>query len=191
MANQTSALIATLGLRQPDVLGWSWDSMIAQALVVLHPDQVRRLVLCAGYPGNGTALRPSRQAINALTSGDTQQAMADLFPPGQNAAQNTDLVAISSYPSAPGAPADVVTAQARAVLRWWAGTDPAGQLAATMAVPTLISDGTADRLDPLANSNTLLRLIHGARLASYPDAGHAFLFHDQTAFVAPLEAFLG
>jgi pimeloyl-ACP methyl ester carboxylesterase len=55
MANQTSALIATLGLRQPNVLGWSMGSMIAQALAVLHPDQVRRLVLCAGYPGNGTA----------------------------------------------------------------------------------------------------------------------------------------
>ena len=191
MANQTSALIAALGLRQPDVLGWSMGSMIAQALAVLHPDQVRRLVLCASYPGNGTALRPSQQAINALTSGDTQQAMADLFPPGQNAAQNTYLVAISSYPSAPGAPADVVTAQAHAVLAWWAGTDPAGQLAATIAVPTLISDGTADRLDPLTNSHTLLRLIHGARLASYPDAGHAFLFQDQTAFVALLEAFLG
>ena len=47
MANQTSALIAALGLGRPDVLGWSMGSMIAQALAVLHPDQVRRLVLCA------------------------------------------------------------------------------------------------------------------------------------------------
>jgi pimeloyl-ACP methyl ester carboxylesterase len=84
-----------------------------------------------------------------------------------------------------------VTAQAKAVLAFWAGTDPAGQLAATVAVPTLIADGTLDRLDPLANSDTLARLIPGARLARYPDAGHAFLFQDQTAFVALLEAFLG
>ena len=47
MANQTSALIGTLRLGRPDVLGWSMGSMTAQALAVLHPGQVRRLVLCA------------------------------------------------------------------------------------------------------------------------------------------------
>jgi pimeloyl-ACP methyl ester carboxylesterase len=42
MADQTSALIDALGLGRPDVLGWSMGGMIAQALAVLHPDQVRR-----------------------------------------------------------------------------------------------------------------------------------------------------
>ncbi len=190
MANQTSALIATLGLGQPDVLGWSMGSMIAQALAVLHPAQVHRLVLCATYPGNGTALRPSQAVINAL-SGSTQQAMADLFPPGQISAQNTYLAAISSYPPAPAAPAGTVTAQGDAVIAWWDGTDPAGQSAAAIAVPTLIADGTADRLDPLANSHAVAGLIRGARLALYPDAGHAFLFQDQAAFIPLVEAFLG
>jgi pimeloyl-ACP methyl ester carboxylesterase len=191
MANQTSALIAALGLKRPDILGWSMGSMIAQALAVLHPDQVRRLILCASYPGNGTAIRPPQQAINAFTSGDTQQVMADLFPADQAAAQNTYLAAISSYPAAPGAPARTVTAQRHAVDQWWAGLDPAGQQSAKIAVPTLIADGTADRLDPLANSRTLTRLIPGAKLTLYPDASHAFLFQDQAAFIALIESFLG
>jgi pimeloyl-ACP methyl ester carboxylesterase len=190
MANQTSALIATLGLSRPDVLGWSMGTMIAQALAVLHPAQVRRLILCASYPGNGTALRPSQQAINALSSGNTQQVMADLFPPGQTAAQNTYLAAISSYPAAPGAPAGTLTAQGHAVDQWWAGLDPAGQQAAEITAPTLIADGTADRLDPLANSHALAGLIHGAKLMLYPDAGHAFLFQDQAAFIPLVESFL-
>jgi pimeloyl-ACP methyl ester carboxylesterase len=59
MADQTSALIDTLGLGRPDVLGWSMGGMIAQALAVLHPAQVRRLVLCATYPGTGAAVVPS------------------------------------------------------------------------------------------------------------------------------------
>jgi len=101
---------------------------------------VRRLVLCASYPGNGTAVPPSRQAINALTSNDPQQVMADLFPAGQTVAQNTYLAAISSYPAAPAAPANTVTAQGNAVDQWWAGSDPAGQQAAKIAVPTLIAD---------------------------------------------------
>jgi pimeloyl-ACP methyl ester carboxylesterase len=58
MADQTSALIDTLGLGRPDVLGWSMGGMIAQALAVLHPAQVRRLVLCATYPGSGQAIMP-------------------------------------------------------------------------------------------------------------------------------------
>jgi pimeloyl-ACP methyl ester carboxylesterase len=52
----------TLGIGRPDVLGWSMGGMIAQALAVLHPAQVRRLVLCATYPGTG-AVVPSQAAI--------------------------------------------------------------------------------------------------------------------------------
>jgi len=191
MANQTSAFIAALGLIRPDILGWSMGSMIAQALAVLHPSQVRRLVLCAAYPGNGTAVHPPQDAINALDSGDVQQVMADLFPAGQGAAQNTYLAAVSSYPPAPGAPAGTVTAQGRAVDQWWAGLDPAGQRTGTIAAPTLIADGTVDRLDPLGNSRILARLIRGATLTLYPDASHAFLFQDQAAFIPMIESFLG
>src|ERR1700761_6381799 len=65
MAGQASALITTLGLGRPDVLGWSMGGMIAQALAVLHPAQVRRLVLCATYPGTGAAVVPSATARQA------------------------------------------------------------------------------------------------------------------------------
>ena len=73
---------------------------------------------------------------------------------------------------------------------WWAGRDPAGTRAAVIAVPTLVADGTADRLDPVANSRTLAGLIPGATLRLYPNAGHGFLFQDETAFVPVIESFL-
>ncbi len=117
--------------------------------------------------------------------------MADLFPASQAGAQNTYLASISSYPAAPSAKAGTVTAQGHAVDQWWAGLDPAGQQSAKIAVPTLIADGTADRLDPLANSHALAGLIHGAKLTLYPDAGRAFLFQDQAAFIPLIESFLG
>ena len=75
MADQTSALIDTLGLGRPDVLGWSMGGMIAQALAVLHPAQVRRLVLCATYPGTG-AVVPSQAAIQAGSLFPANQASA-------------------------------------------------------------------------------------------------------------------
>jgi pimeloyl-ACP methyl ester carboxylesterase len=190
MANQTSALISALRLGRPAVLGWSMGSMIAQALAVLHPGQVSRLVLCASYPGNGRATRPSQAAINALNSGNQQRSLTVLFPADQAGAQNAYLAALSSYPAAQPAPAATVTAQGRAIDQWWAGTDKAGQRTATIAIPVLIADGTADRLDPLANSRTLADLIGGSKLVLYPDAGHAFLFQDQAAFVSAIESFL-
>ena len=137
MANQTSALIDTLGLGRPDVLGWSMGGMIAQALAILHPAQVRRLVLCASYPGTGT-VAPSQAAIQA----------GSLFPANQANADNAFTAAISEYPAAPVVSADAKTAQAAAVTKWWDGTDGTGRKIASISVPTLIADGTADQLRP-------------------------------------------
>ena len=116
--------------------------------------------------------------------------MAALFPAEQTAAQNTYLVATSGYTPAPPVPEDVLAAQRHAIDAWWNGTDPAGTKTATIAAPAFIADGTLDRLDPLANSQTLAKLIRGAKLRLYPDAGHAFLFQDQPNFVPAIEAFL-
>ena len=179
MAGQASVLIDTLGLGRPDVLGWSMGGMIAQALTVLHPAQVRRLVLCATYPGTGTVV-PSQAAIQT----------GSLFPANQVSADNAFTAAISEYPAAPAAPADAKTAQAAAVTQWWDGTDPAGRKIARISVPTLIADGTGDQLDPVANDHTLARLIPRSRLVLYPDAGHGFLFQEGTRFASLTESFL-
>jgi pimeloyl-ACP methyl ester carboxylesterase len=188
MADQTSALIEALHLGRPNVLGWSMGGMIAQALAVLHPGQVRRLVLCATFPGNGANTRPSQAAIDALA---THDPMAVLFPANQAAAKNAYLAAVASYPAAPSVTIATDAEQWNAMEEWWAGDDPAGRKAVTIAAPTLVAAGTVDRLDPLANSRTLARLIPKARLQLYTDAGHAFLFQDQATFLRLIESFLG
>ncbi len=190
MANQTSALITSLGLKRTDVLGWSMGSMIAQSLAVLHPGQIRRLVLCASYPGTGSAVPPSRQTLNEFESGNPKETMSFLFPADQSGASTAYQVAVSSYPPAEAAPAQVVSEQGRAVDQWWAGQDAAGRQTGGILVPTLIADGTLDRLDPVANSQALAKVIPGSTLALYPDAGHAFLFQEK-GFLSRLEAFLG
>jgi len=180
MAEQTSALIDTLRLGRPDVLGWSMGGMIAQALAVLHPAQVRRLVLCATFPGTGAIAGPSQAA---------RQAGSD-FPANQASAYSAFKAAIAEYPAAPAPPIATKAAQAGAVSDWWDGTDAAGRKIARIPVPTLISDGTGDELDPVANDHTLARLIPRSRLVLYPDAGHGFLFQEGTRFAALIESFL-
>jgi len=190
MADQTSALIDALGLGRPDVLGWSMGGTIAQALAVLHPGQVRRLVLCATFPGTGRIAPPSPAAVYALTSGNLPGVMADLFPANQATAQRAYLLAIAAYPQLTPAPAAAIAGQGQAMNVWLRGTDPAGRKTGTISAPTLIADGTADRLDPVTNDYALARLIPRARLKLYPDAGHAFLFQDEKTFVPLIDAFL-
>jgi pimeloyl-ACP methyl ester carboxylesterase len=188
MARQTSALIETLRLSRPDVLGWSMGGMIAQALAVLDPSQVRRLVLCATFPGTGATVPPA--TFTALTRLAPQQVETAAFPPNQAKAYNAYVAAISGYPPAAAPSKAVLAAERRAVNQWWAGQDPAGRKIAAISAPTLIADGTADWVDPVANAHALARLIPAARLVLFPDAAHAFMFQDPTQFAAVVESFL-
>jgi pimeloyl-ACP methyl ester carboxylesterase len=188
MARQTGALIETLRLSRPDVLGWSMGGMIAQALAVLDPSQVRRLVLCATFPGTGATVPPT--TVTALTRLAPQQVEAVLFPPNQAQAYDAYAAAISGYPPAAAPSKAVLAAQRRAVTQWWSGKDPAGRKTAAISAPTLIADGTADWVDPVANARALAKLIPAARLVLYPDAAHAFLFQDATQFATVVESFL-
>jgi pimeloyl-ACP methyl ester carboxylesterase len=189
MANQTSALIDTLGLKKPDVLGWSMGGMIAQALAVEHPSKVGRLVLCATFPGTST-VKPSQAAINDLKSTNSTKVMSVLFPSDQSASKEAFGIATGDYPPSSSAPSAMVTAQTHAVDKWFDGNDYSGDETANINVPTLVADGTVDRLDPVTNDDRLASLIPKAQLVLYPDAGHAFLFQEETAFVPMVDAFL-
>jgi pimeloyl-ACP methyl ester carboxylesterase len=180
MADQASALITALGLGRPDVLGWSMGGMIAQALAVLHPAQVRRLVLCATYPGTGQAAMPSLAARQAGSN----------FPASQGSALGAYQAAVAGYPPAPAVSAGIKGIQGLAMGNWQTGSDAAGRRTGTISAPTLIADGTDDELDPVANDRALARIIRGSRLVLYPDAGHAFLFQDWSRFAAQAASFL-
>ncbi|MGH7642029.1 MAG: alpha/beta fold hydrolase [Candidatus Dormibacteria bacterium] len=189
MAQQTSALIASLHLgAPPDVLGWSMGGMIAEALAVLHPTQVDGLVLCSTFPGTG-AQRPAQSAVDALNAGG-ERATSVLFPPGHQAAATVFGLAVSEYRSSASAPTKVVAAQAKALLQAWADRDEALQHFRQIVAPTLIADGTLDRLVPPENPRHLAAGIAGARLLLYKGAGHAFLFQKLSVFVPALESFL-
>jgi pimeloyl-ACP methyl ester carboxylesterase len=190
MADQTAALITALHLGSPDVLGWSMGSMIAQALAIRHPHQVHRLVLCATYPGNGSAVQPSRKDVAALTGDDPAAAQADLFPADQEIAAAAFAGSLAAYPaSAPAAPS-VVADQARAILAWFDGRDQTGHEADRIDVPTLVADGAQDRIDAAANDHEVAGHIPGSRIVLFPDAGHGFLFQEGASFTFLVRTFL-
>jgi pimeloyl-ACP methyl ester carboxylesterase len=190
MANQVSALITSLGLGRTAVLGWSMGGMTAQALAVLHPSQVSRLVLAATQAGTGKALPVPAAAAAAIDSPNPGAVLSVLFPPSQTAAAQAYAESVLEYPVFYQVSPAVKTAQTNAVTKWLAGDDTAGRAVAGLHLPTLVADGTVDALDPVANDRLLASLVPGAQLALYPGAGHAFLFQDVNEFVPRVEAFL-
>lgn len=190
MANQTSDLISALHLHRPAVLGWSMGGMIAQALAVDHPAQVSRLVLAATQAGTGQALPVPATAAAQLASPNPVTVLGVLFPPDQTSAAGAYVTEILRYPSFYQAPAATKASQSLAIQQWLAGQDPPGRQVGKLRVPTLVADGTLDRLDPTANDRLLAASVPGARLILYPDAGHAFLFQDASSFIPAVERFL-
>jgi pimeloyl-ACP methyl ester carboxylesterase len=190
MAGQTSALISALRLRQPAVLGWSMGGMVAQALAVLHPRQVSRLILAATQAGTGASLPIPPAAQAAAASSNPAVVLSVLFPADQAAAAAAYLMGIVQYPGRYPVSQAVKTEQEAAIQQWMAGQDPAGLRLSQIRARTLVADGTLDQLDPVSNDRLLARGIPRAYLLLYPDAGHAFLFQDTARFVPAVERFL-
>lgn len=191
MAQQVGAFIDAIHLGAVPVLGWSMGGMIAQALAVLHPTQVSRLILAASFAGNGKALPVPAAAAAALAGGQPAAVLATLFPADRASDAQSYGLSIISYPGYYEAPKSVDVEQGAAIARWSAGTDPAGRRVQDVRVPTLVVDGSEDAVVPIANTRALAALIRGAKLHLYPGAGHAFLFQDAATFVPQLDAFLG
>ncbi|MGD0559777.1 MAG: alpha/beta hydrolase [Streptosporangiaceae bacterium] len=188
MAEQTSALITALHLGRTAVLGWSMGGMIAQALAVLHPGQVSRLILAATQAGTGTSLPIPPAAQAALANLAT--ALSVLFPPDQTAAAEAYVAGIIQYPDLYAASPAIKTQQTAAIAQWMAGQDPAGRRLSRIHARTLVADGTLDQLDPVQNDWLLARGVPRAHLLLYPDAAHAFLFQDAARFVPAVDRFL-
>jgi pimeloyl-ACP methyl ester carboxylesterase len=191
MADQTSDLITALRLGRTAVLGWSMGGMIAQALAVLHPAQVSRLILAATQPGTGKSLPIPAAAAAAAAGSNPAGVLSVLFPASAAAAEQAYALGILRYPGFYQAPRDVIAAQGLAVEQWIAGQDPAGRQLTAVRLPALVADGTVDQLNPVANDRTLAGEVPGAKLILYPGAGHAFLFQDMSAFLPAVQNFLG
>jgi pimeloyl-ACP methyl ester carboxylesterase len=190
MAGQTSALITTLRLHRPALLGWSMGGMIAQAVAVSRPDQAGRLILAGSQPGDGRALPIPQSVLDELGSTDLDTVIGLLFPSDQQAAGLAYFEAIFQYPGFYAASAAVASAQLTASLNWIAGDERVGHLDGRITAPTLVADGTQDVFDPVQNDVMLAHGIRGARLVLYPDAGHGFLFQDASSFLPLVEKFL-
>jgi pimeloyl-ACP methyl ester carboxylesterase len=191
-ADHAHEFITALGFDQIDVFSFSMGGMIAQDLIVKHPDLVRRLVLTGTGPRGGKDI----DKVIGVTYWDVLRATVTRSDPkeflffNRNAAGKSAGKAFVKRLQERTVDRDdeiglkAFRTQLKAIVRY-GRSDPSDL--STFTQPTLIANGDHDRMVPSALSEELHRRIKGSRLVIYPDSGHGGVFQYHEEF-APLAA---
>ncbi len=186
MADDVVAFITALGHRKVDIFSFSMGAMVAQALVLKHPELVRKLILTGTGPAGGkgidkvagttyydmlraTVARKDPKVFLFFNRDTVGKRSADDFIArlGERTSDRDTAVKVSAFQR-----------QLKAIKRWGRST-PADLSRITQ--PTLIANGDNDRMVPSVLSEDLHRRIAGSELVIYPNSGHGgiFQYHDE------------
>ena len=191
MADDAYTFIKALGFDQIDIFAFSLGGFIAQALVVKHPELVRKLVLTGTGPKGGDDI----DKVAGTTYWDMLRATVTRSDPKEflffnrdatgKAAAKAFVKRLEERTVDRDAPIKVKAfrTQLKAIKKWGRGTpDDLSKL----THPTLIANGDNDRMVPSVLSEDLHRRVKGSELIIYPDSGHGgiFQFHDKFALAA-------
>jgi len=199
MADDAAGLINALGLRQPDILGWSMGARIAQQLLIRRPDLVDKAVLAAANPGGSRGVPADKEVEDKLNdpSIPDDQKLSLTFPPGPagELAAKEVYARILEAGKRGTAPDDFKVSkqtaerQDRARTALWDADDENFNDLKTVKNPVLVTEGRYDVIDKPVNSVIIASQIPFAWLAFY-DGGHAFLFQQHEKFAETVDVFL-
>lgn len=188
MADDALNFIKALGFGKIDIFSFSLGGMIAQALVLKHPDLVRKLVLTGTGPKGGKDMDKIARTTYydiiraALTRSDPKEFLFFSRDAAGKRAGKEFVARLEERTADRDAPIKVraFQTQLKAIKKWGRGT-PADLSKITQ--PTLIANGDNDRMVPSVLSEDLHRRIKGSELIIYPGSGHGgiFQFHDTFA----------
>ena len=177
MAGDAAGLLRELDLAPAHVMGASLGGMVAQMLAARHPQSVRTLTSIMSTTGNRFKGQPALGMYRLLL----RQA------PSEREAFIDHVTGVFGAIGSPGFPTDEAEVRERAARSFDRGTDAAGtgrQLAAilksgdrtadlrSIAAPTLVIHGDADRLISLSGGRATASAIPGAELMVVEGMGH-------------------
>jgi pimeloyl-ACP methyl ester carboxylesterase len=191
MADDAYTFIRALGFDKIDIFSFSLGGMIAQALVVEHPELVRKLVLTGTGPAGGKDIDKVAGTTYydilraALTRSDAKEFLFFNRNATGKPAAKAFIKRLRERTIDRDAPIKVKAFQTQLnAIKKWGRSAPADLSKITQ--PTLIANGDNDRMVPSVLSEDLHRRITASELIIYPDSGHGgiFQFHDKFAPVA-------
>ncbi|WP_060904939.1 alpha/beta fold hydrolase [Streptomyces scabiei] len=191
MADAAYTFIKALGYDKIDVFSFSLGGMVAQALVVKHPELIRKLVLTGTGPKGGKDM----DKVVRITYWDILRATLTRSDPKEFLFFNrnsTGKAAGRAFVNrlkerTVDRDADIKVkafqTQLKAIKKW--GRSAPDDLS-TITQPTLIANGDNDRMVPSILSEDLHRRIKDSKVIIYPDSGHGgiFQYHQEFAPVA-------
>ena len=191
-ADDAYTFITALGFDKVDVFSFSMGGMIAQDLIVKHPDLVRKLVLTGTGPRGGENI----DKVVGVTYWDIFRSVITRSDPKEFLFFNRDKVgkwagkAFVERLEERTADRDkkisnkAFSTQLKAIQRY--GRSRPADLA-VITQPTLIANGDNDRMVPSVLSEDLHKRIAGSELIIYPNSGHGGIFQYWEEF-APVAA---
>ncbi|MDP9920543.1 3-oxoadipate enol-lactonase [Variovorax boronicumulans] len=186
LAHDACRLIGHLGFQRVHVFGSSFGGRVAQALALLHPEAVDRLVLGSTWPVPHAmeALNPAGVArLSQLRAAlpESAEELATLFFTAPLLAERPELRSFFSKVR----PADDSSRRRAAAV--------ASRLEADLAAitaPTLVLTGDADAVVPPDVALSITREIPGCRSVVLPGVGHATAMQAPAQVAAALTQFL-
>ena len=162
-------VLSEVGAKRFDLLGHSMGGMIAQEMVRLAPERVRRLVLYATgaegeIPGRFEPIETSKQRAHSDGPKSTARRIAATWFRDEEAAP--EFPACAGVAEASTLPA--ILAGLEAMPKWSGVVHLAG-----ITAPTLVLWGDGDRTYSWAQTEKLWRNIPGCQLAVLPACAHA------------------
>ena len=195
MADDAYTFITALGFDKVDIFSFSLGGMIAQALVVKHPELVRKLVLTGTGPRGGKDI----DKVAGTTCWDILRATLTRSDPkeflffNRNATGKPAARAFVNRLEERTSDRDLpiktraFQTQLKAIKKW--GRSAPEDLS-KITQPTLIANGDNDRMVPSILSEDLHRRIKNSRLIIYPDSGHGGIFQYHETFASAAVEFL-
>ena len=180
LADDAAALLDALGWETAHVAGISMGGMVAQELVLRHPDRVRTLTLGCTYAGGEGASLSAPEVIQglteAMTSGDRERAIRAGW--GYNvsprfAADEDQYTEFRRRALEVPARLPAIMAQMQAI-QPHNTSERLGQITA----PTLVIHGSEDQMLPASNAEAIGRRIPDARVEIMDGIGHLFFWEE-------------
>ena len=195
MAKDAITFIKAMGFKQVDLFGFSMGGMIAQEIVLMEPQLIRKMVITGTGPAGGEGISTVDRITyydmlrGYLTFQDPKQFLFFTRTPSGIRAGKEFLGRLKERTKNrdKGITLRALLAQLKALRRW--GSKKPSDLS-IIRHPVLVANGDNDRMVPTKNTHDLARRIPNSELVIYPDAGHGGVFQFHADFVTKALAFL-